>query len=188
MTSQVRRNINLSYKNKAEIIFATTEEECKSAYKSIENNALEGNYAVRSFEDFKSTILNLVSKNSAYLVAIKVDNEIKGAGFAVNCGNCLTYISGGTKKEKPDLKVGYLIHWELIKKSYELGFKGYNISMGGSKGVVEFKAKFNTKTIHFIECHRHIILKPLIFKIYLILNSIFDKNKKSISVLLKRFK
>lgn len=188
MTSQVRRNINLSYKNNAEIIFATTEEECKLAYKSIEDNALEGNYAVRSFEDFKETILSLVTKRKAHLLYVKVDNEIKGAGFAVNCGNCLTYISGGTKKERPDLKLGYLIHWEFIKKSYELGFKGYNISMGGSKGVVEFKAKFNTKAIHFVDPHRYIILKPLIFKIYLILNSIFVKNKKTISVLLKRFK
>ena len=48
------------------------------------------------------------------------------------------------EKEKPDLKLGYLLHWELIKKSYELGYKGYNISMGGSKGVMEFKAKFDT--------------------------------------------
>ncbi|HEU4495853.1 MAG TPA: hypothetical protein VFR70_02260, partial [Flavobacterium sp.] len=91
-------------------------------------------------------------------------------------------------KEKPDLKTGYLIHWELIKKSFELGFSGYNISMGGSKGVVEFKSKFNTSAIHFAEPHYHLILKPLIFKIYTILNSIFAKNKKTISVLMKRFK
>jgi len=80
------------------------------------------------------------------------------------------------------------LHWELIKKSYELGYKGYNISMGGSKGVMEFKAKFNTQTISFEKPHRHIIIKPIIFKLYLILNSIFVKNKKTISVLLKRFK
>lgn len=185
---QVRRNINLSYKSIPEIHFAISEEECLLAYTSIEDNALEGNYSVRSFEDFKSTILNLIAKNRAYLIFVKVDNQLKGAGLAVDCGNCLTYISGGTKKEKPDLKLGYLIHWELIKKSFEIGYKGYNISMGGSKGVVEFKSKFNTNTIYFSEPHYHVIVKPFIFRIYTILNSIFVKNKKTISVLLKRFK
>lgn len=188
MSVQVRRNINLSYKNAAEISFAISEEECKLAYKTIENNAKEAHYSVRAFEDFKATILELIAKERAYLLTAKIDGVIKGAGFAVNCGNHLTYISGGTKKEKPDLKLGYLLHWELIKKSYELGYKGYNISMGGSKGVMEFKAKFNTQTISFETPHRHVITKPIIFKIYLILNSIFVKNKKTISVLLKRFK
>ena len=91
-------------------------------------------------------------------------------------------------QQKPDLKLGYLIHWEFMKKSIEMGYNGYNISMGGSKGVVEFKSKFNTTTINFIEPHYHLILKPFIFNIYTILNSIFVKNKKTISVLLKRFK
>ena len=188
LSAQVRRNINLAYKNNPEIHFAHNEEECRLAYKAIENNALEGNYGVRSFDDFKNTIVNLVEKNKAFLLYVMVNGKIKGAGFAVNSGNCLTYISGGTNKEKPDLKLGYLIHWELIKKSFELGFKGYNISMGGSKGVVEFKSKFNTRTINFIDPHYHIVLKPLIFKLYTILNSIFVKNKKTISVVLKRFK
>lgn len=187
-TAQVRRNINLSYKNKPEILFAKTDEECRIAYKAIEDNALEGNYSVRSFDDFKDTLLNLIKKDRGFLIYIKVNNEVKGAGFAVNCGNCLTYISGGTKKEKPDLKLGYLIHWEFIKKSFELGFSGYNISMGGSKGVVDFKSKFNTSTLNFIEPHNYLVLKPFIFSIYSILNSIFVKNKKTISVLLKRFK
>lgn len=188
MSVQVRRNINLSYKNAAEICFAISEEECELAYKAIENNAKEAHYSVRAFEDFKATILELVAKERAYLLTAKIDGVIKGAAFAVNCGNHLTYISGGTKKEKPDMKLGYLLHWELIKKSYELGYKGYNISMGGSKGVMEFKAKFNTQTISFETPHRHLIIKPIIFKLYLILNSIFVKNKKTISVLLKRFK
>lgn len=187
-TAQVRRNINLSYKTNAKIHFAKSEEECRLAYKAIEDNALQGNYTVRSFKDFKDTILNLVEKNRAFLIFITIDDQIKGAGFAVNCGNCLTYISGGTQKEKPDLKLGYLIHWEFIKKSFELGFSGYNISMGGSKGVVEFKSKFNTTTAYYKEPHYHIVLKPLIFRVYTILNSIFVKNKKTISVVLKRLK
>lgn len=187
-TVQVRRNINLSYKCDPKIQFATTEEECRKAYKAIEDNAFEGNYSVRGFDDFKNTIVGLVEKGRAFLLYVTVDEELKGAGFAVDCGNCLTYIFGGTKKQKPDLKLGYLIHWEFIKKSMDLGYIGYNISMGGSKGVVEFKSKFNTITINFVEPHYHLILKPFIFKMFTILNSIFVKNKKTISILLKQFK
>jgi lipid II:glycine glycyltransferase (peptidoglycan interpeptide bridge formation enzyme) len=188
LSSQVRRNINLSYKNNAIIEFASTEKECRSAYLLIEENAKEGGYAVRSFNDFKDTILEMVAKKSAFLMTAKVGNEIKGCAFFVKSGNHFTYISGGTKKEKPDMKIGYLLHWEIIKKSFQSGFSGYNISMGGSKGVVEFKAKFNTKALLFEAPHYHVILSPLLFKIYLILNSIFVKNKKTVSVLLKRFK
>ena len=187
-SSQVRRNINLSYRNNPIIEFASSEKECRSAYSLIEENAKEGRYAVRSFNDFKDTILEMVTKKSAFLMTANVGNEIKGCAFFVKSGNHFTYISGGTKKEKPDMKIGYLLHWEIIKKSFQYGFSGYNISMGGSKGVVEFKAKFNTKALLFEAPHYHVILSPLLFKIYLILNSIFVKNKKTVSVLLKRFK
>lgn len=187
-SSQVRRNINLSYRNNPIIEFASSENECRSAYSLIEENAKEGGYAVRSFNDFKDTILEMVAKKSAFLMTAKVGNEIKGCAFFVKSGNHFTYISGGTKKEKPDMKIGYLLHWEIIKKSFQSGFSGYNISMGGSKGVVEFKAKFNTKVLFFEAPHYHVIFSPLLFKIYLILNSIFVKNKKTVSVLLKRFK
>ena len=188
LSSQVRRNINLSYKNNAIIEFASTESECRAAYSLIEDNAKQGGYAVRSFDDFKDTIFQMIGKGNAFLMTAKVGNEIKGSAFFVKCGNHFTYISGGTKKEKPDMKTGYLLHWEIIKKSYQFGFSGYNISMGGSKGVVEFKSKFNTKVLLFEAPHYHVILRPILFKIYLILNSIFVKNKKTISVLLKRFK
>jgi lipid II:glycine glycyltransferase (peptidoglycan interpeptide bridge formation enzyme) len=188
LSSQVRRNINLSYKNNAIIEFASTEKECREAYALIEENAKEGGYAVRSFNDFKETIVEMIAKGTAFLMTAKVGYEIKGSAFFVKSGNYFTYISGGTKKEKPDLKIGYLLHWEIIKKGYQFGFSGYNISMGGSKGVVEFKAKFNTKSLLFEAPHYHVILSPILFKIYLILNSIFVKNKKTISVLLKRFK
>jgi lipid II:glycine glycyltransferase (peptidoglycan interpeptide bridge formation enzyme) len=187
-SSQVRRNINLSYRNNAIIEFSSTENECREAYSLIEDNAKEGRYGVRSFDDFKETIVQMIAKGTAYLMTAKVGNEIKGSAFFVKSGNHFTYISGGTKKEKPDLKIGYLLHWEIIKKGYQSGFSGYNISMGGSKGVVEFKAKFNTKALLFDAPHYHVILSPILFKIYLILNSIFVKNKKTISVLLKRFK
>lgn len=185
---QPRRNINLAYRNHIEITYSQTEEDCKLAYSLIEDNAKFGNYSVRAFQDFKNTMLSLIAKKRAFLLTVNFADEIKGAAFVVDCGNYLTYISGGTKKEKPDLNIGYVIHWEIIKKSYELGYKGYNISMGGSKGVQDFKSKFMAQSVLFDTPHYHLVLKPNIFKIYLFLNKYFKKNKERISVILKKIK
>ncbi|HEU4496023.1 MAG TPA: hypothetical protein VFR70_03140, partial [Flavobacterium sp.] len=84
LAAQVRRNINLSYKSNPVIYFANSEEECRLAYRAIEDNAIEGNYSVRSFDDFKGTIVNLVEKQKAYMIFAKVDGEVKGAGLAVS--------------------------------------------------------------------------------------------------------
>lgn len=187
-TRQVRRNINLAYRNEIKIGYAETEEECRLAYKLIEENARIGNYSVRSFDDFKETILSLISKERAYLISISWNDEIKGAAFIIKNDNYLTYISGGTKKEKPDLNIGYIIHWEIIKESFKLGYKGYNISMGGSKGVADFKAKFAAQSILYDKPHYHLILKPTFFKIYLFLNKFLKKNKERVISFLKKIK
>ena len=185
---QVRRNINLSLKNNLEISLAIDNLECQLAYEIIEKNAIDNNYSVRSFNDFGSTIMSMIDKKTAYLFVAKNINEIKGSALVVDCGNHLTYISGGTLKEKPDLKTGYFLHWKIIEKSFELGYSGYNISLGGSKGVQEFKSKFNTTTILFSDETQHIIFKPTYFKLYLFLDSILKKNKKTISKVLRFLK
>ena len=177
MSVQVRRNIKLAYKNSPEITFAKSDDECEKAYKLIEENAKNGNYSVRSYSDFKKTFLSLLNTDKCYFIVAKINGEIKGVGFFVKCGNYITYISGGTSKEKPDLKLGYLIHWEAIKISMRLGYGGYNISMGGSPGVIVFKSKFNTKTIYFEEPHHFMILNPFVFNLFKLLNIVVAKNK-----------
>lgn len=185
---QPRRNIGLAYRNDIEVLYAKTEEDCKLAYSLIELNASAGNYSVRKFEDFKATILSLIDKENAFLLTASFDKEIKGSAFIVKCGNYLTYISGGTKKEKPDLNIGYILHWEAIKMSYRLGYEGYNISMGGSVGVQNFKAKFTAEAVFFDEPYYHFILKPTVFNAYLSLNNYLKKYKKTISIVLKKIK
>lgn len=185
---QVRRNINLSLKNNLQISLAIDNLECQLAYEIIKKNAIDNNYSVRSFNDFGNTIMAMIDKKTAYLFVAKQNNEIKGSALVVDCGNHLTYISGGTLKEKPDLKIGYFLHWKIIEKSIELGYSGYNISLGGSKGVQEFKSKFNTTAILFSDETRHIIFKPTYFKLYLFLDSILKKNKKTISKFLRFLK
>jgi len=186
--TQPRRNVNLAYRNSFQIAYPQTEEDCRKAYSLIERNAKDGNYSIRKFEDFKKTILSLLTKRKLFLMTVSYENELKGAALFVDNGNYLTYISGGTKKEQPDLNIGYILHWEAIKKSYNKGYKGYNISMGGSIGVQKFKAKFMAKPIFFDNPHYHFVISPIVFKLFLFINGYFKRNKVRISNILKRIK
>ena len=48
---------------------------------------------------------------------------MKAAGFFVRSGGYITNITGGVLREKPDIKLGYMLQWEIIKKSFELGIQ-----------------------------------------------------------------
>ena len=72
------------------------------------------------------------------------NNSLKGVAVYTLCSNHYTYLMGGTKKEKPELHTGYLLHYHIINQSILEKKVGYDISLGGSKGVINFKSKFNT--------------------------------------------
>nr|WP_321228525.1 hypothetical protein [uncultured Psychroserpens sp.] len=188
LPAKTRRNIRLAYRLEVNNSLVTNEAELKAGYKLIEANALQGNYALRSYNDVKPQLLALISKNSGYFMVLKHENEIKGASFSIQSGNYITNIFGGTKKGKPDIKAGYVLHWQWVLKSFEKGFKGYNVSMGGSKGVREFKAHFGAQEIFYEDPHYYSILNPLIFKLYLKGYSVLKNNKTFVSGILKRFK
>ncbi|TYA56648.1 lipid II:glycine glycyltransferase FemX [Formosa maritima] len=188
LPAKTRRNIRLAYRLEVENTLVTYESELKAGYSIVEANALQGNYALRSYEDIKAQLLSLMSKDKGYFMILRHDNQIKGASFSIQAGNYITNIFGGTKKGKPDIKAGYVLHWEWILKSFELGFSGYNISMGGSKGVREFKAHFGAQEIFYETPHYYRILNPFIFKFYKKSYGILKNNKTFISGILKRFK
>ncbi len=60
--------------------------------------------------------------------------------------------------------------------------------MGGSSGVQNFKTKFGAETICFEDSHYHLILKPLHYKMFKIVNTYLKPYKAQISKLLARFK
>ncbi|MEO1032567.1 MAG: hypothetical protein AAFX55_14240, partial [Bacteroidota bacterium] len=108
--------------------------------------------------------------------------------FYNKASNYMTNISGGTLREKPDIKLGYMLQWEAIKKSFDLDYGGYNISMGGSEGVKEFKEKFSAEAIYFEEPHYHSVLRPFVFKSFLVFEKIIKPYKSYISKVLSKYK
>lgn len=188
LSPKVRRNIRMPYNKKAEVSFITDCNEIKKGYTVITKNSREANYSVREFKEFKPTILNLIEKKRAFFIICNVDNEIKAAAFFVRLGNYITNITGGVIRTKPDIKLGYMLQWEMIKKTFELNHLGYNISMGGSLGVQDFKSKFGAKAIHYEQTVYHAILNPFYFKLFTVINTYLKPYKAKVSKFLSFFK
>lgn len=186
--SSVRRDIRSSQRKGLERRFLTSNESVRDAYALCEQNAKSKGYALRDWKSFGPVVMQLIQKGSAHFIACYKDNDLKGAVFLVKSGQYYTYILGGTKRETPDLLPGHFLQWEAITMSYNEGADGYNISMGGSKGVVEFKAGFNPNPIGFEEGKHFKILKPLTVKCFLFFDKKIKPHKALISKVLTKIR
>jgi len=187
LTPKVRRNVRMPYNKKAGPTLVKDILLIKKGYHVIEENAKQANYSVRQFKEFKDTIHNLVNKDLGYFVNCEINNKVKASAFFVQSGGYITNITDGVLREKPDIKLGYMLQWEIIKKSFELGCKGYNISMGGSSGVQDFKSKFGAEAIYYENPHYFLVLNKPIFYIFKFSKKHLKLYKKRISNILSFF-
>jgi len=164
------------------------DDEIEKAYHLFKENSITSSYSIREWKEIKETLVQLNQKGYLKMLAAFKEDELKGAILLVKGGNYYTYILGGSKKEVPDLRTGDFLQWEAIKLSIQEGLDGYNISLGGSKGVVEFKNSFNTEQIYYHKGQYYWVLKPIYFKLYLIFEKKLKLNKKTISKILSIFK
>ncbi|TXD81685.1 GNAT family N-acetyltransferase [Subsaximicrobium wynnwilliamsii] len=186
LSPKVRRNIRLPYRKNTQVTYANHIAEIKNGYALIEDNAKEAGYDIRSFDDLKDVILNLIKGHQAFFINIYVDGVIKASAFFIIAAGHLTNIMGGVTKEKPDIKLGYMLQWEAVKRSFELGFIGYNISMGGSQGVKDFKARFGTEAITYENPHFYSVIRPAVFGIFITIEKYIKPYKRKISSLLSK--
>ncbi len=186
--SSVRRDIRNSNRKDLYLKGLKDEKDIENAYQLCIENSIKANYVLRDWKEFKDGLYNLIKDDTAKFIAAYQNDEIKGALLLIKSGNYYTYVLGGTKKEKPDLLVGHYLQWEAIKLSMQNGFDGYNISLGGSKGVVEFKNSFNTEQIEFENSKYHWVLKPAFFRLFLFFEENMKPYKKQISKILSLLK
>lgn len=185
--TSVRRDIRATQRKNLEFRILEDEKGFKEVYDLFNLNAQLSNYPIRSWDDFNQTLFVLTSKYKTKLFAVYLNGVIKGSLMLVWGGNYFTYMMGASSKEKPDLLTGEFLQWEAIKYSRKIGANGYNISLGGSKGVLNFKSKFGSTTEYFVDGQYYWVLKPSFFKLYLFLDDYLRKNKKKVSILLKFF-
>jgi lipid II:glycine glycyltransferase (peptidoglycan interpeptide bridge formation enzyme) len=182
--STVRRDIRSAERKEHEIRFLTSEKDVKTAYDLCLENAKNNNYSLRDWTSFKTTMLILIENGTGKFIAAYKENDLKGALFIVKSGNYYTYILGGTKKEKPDLLSGHLLQWEAIKLSFIEKCDGYNISLGGSQGVQEFKTNFVTRQYLNENGKFYVVINKRIFNFFLFFEKKIKPQKKNIAALL----
>jgi hypothetical protein len=188
LKSAVRRNIRNSYRKGLILELMDSNVKLEVGYRLFIENSRLANYSIREWYDIKESIFALQEKGLLKMLGAYKNGELKGAILLVKSGNYFTYILGGSKKEVPDLRTGDFLQWEAVKLSFAYGFDGYNISLGGSKGVIEFKNSFNTEQIEFENSKFHWILKPSFFNMFLLFEKHLKPHKKKISMILSIFK
>jgi len=182
----VRRNIRNAYRKGLDFSILDTPEGLEEGYHLFLENAKAANYSIRSWEDIRQTLYSLLEKDAVRLLGVRKEGVLKGAILLIRAGNYYTYILGGSKKEVPDLRTGDLLQWEAVKLSIADGFDGYNISLGGSKGVIEFKNSFGTEHVLFDSSQFYWVLKPAVFKAYSLFEKHLRPHKKLVSKILSK--
>lgn len=184
----VRRDIRSAMRKGLDVRILQTEAEIKSGYALCLQNAERHGYSLRDWNSFKHTLLKMTASGNAKFLAAYKENDLKGAVLIVKGGNYYTYILGGSKREKPDVLAGHLLQWEAIRTSFHEKRDGYNISLGGSKGVTDFKDSFSTAQILFDDSKYHWILRPMVFKAYIIIEKSVKPYKGKIAKLFSKLK
>lgn len=178
---RTRRDIRIGIKNITTVKKAENNEQIKEAYSLCELNAQQNNYSVRQWKSIGKTLVDLVTADKGTFLMAYSGETLVGSMFFVKSGNHLTYMFGGTNKEFSNIYPGYALQWEAMKLSLSLGYKWYNISLGGSEGVTKFKSKFNAIPIYYHDAHYHIVLNKFKFKLFLFLEKKVKPYKSTIA-------
>ncbi|OOG74588.1 peptidoglycan bridge formation glycyltransferase FemA/FemB family protein [Algoriphagus sp. A40] len=184
---KAKRNIKTGLKFPVEITSAKDENEVRQAYQMFEENAQRESYSIRSWKDIGPSMTDSVLKGNSVVFLAKFENEVVAAIWLAIGGNMFTYIMGGSDKSQKKLNLGFLLQWAAVCKSVEMGFDRYNISTGGSPGVMDFKMSFNPKEIYspgsFLK-----IVNPTTFWMFEKGYRIAERNKSLAAKILKLIK
>lgn len=189
-SSNNKRNLNKTKNANLDFRFVTSDKEIEEGYNCFALNAIEKGYPLRSYASMAKTLRAYVDKDHAKMACCFLDGKIIGALYVMNCGQRFTYINGGVLKEFQHLNVSNFMHDQMIRFSIEKGYKSYDLSVGGSKGVVKFKEGFGTDLYLYLPA-RHWILKPLRFKLFVFAEKYLKPHKVKIAqllILLKKLK
>lgn len=155
MKYKVTRYIKASLKRGLSIEWVNSTDRLNDVYMLFKRNAQEAKYRIRPYSDYRKSWKHSMSNGRSLFALVKHDGSYKGAIWLIDCGQSLHYIMGGTSKEKPRIDAGYFLHWHAILESIKRGYKSYNISVGGSDSVEQFKDDFGrnkTNHIHYYYC------------------------------------
>ena len=153
---QVRRNIKRAMEQGIEIIEINNPKELKLFYSICKVNARENNYSIRPFFIISKIWRKGLKSGSCCFFMAKSKDDFVGAIWVMKSGNMFHNIMGGSLKLKPRLEVGYAMQWGMLELSRIKQFNQYNISIGGPKGVEQFKDDFGREKINLTQQYARI--------------------------------
>lgn len=183
-SENAKRNVKSGLKNGIEMKPVETAAEVRLAYSCFEQNAQREGYKIRDWQDLEYSLTTSVLNGNALIFLAKHEESIVGAIWVAKGGRMLSYIMGGVERTEKDLKVGHLLQWTCILKAAELGYSKYNISVGGSDGVVRFKSSFYPQEMNSVG-PKYFVISPLKHSIFKSGYSFLEKNKKLAVKILK---
>lgn len=183
-SENAKRNIKSGLKNSIEMKPAKTEAEVRLAYNCFEQNAAREGYKIRDWEDLEYSLTTSILNGNSLIFLAKHEDSIVGAIWVAKGGRMLSYIMGGVERTEKDLKIGHLLQWTCILKAVELGYTKYNISVGGSEGVVRFKSSFHPLEINSVG-PKYFVISPFKHSLFKSAYSLLEKNKKLAVKILK---
>lgn len=182
-SSNHKRNLKKCTSFNFDFKLITSDDEIEAAYECFTQNAKQKGYPLRTFESIKNTLKEYIIKDFAKIGVCVYNEKIVGAIYVMKCGNRLIYLNGGVMKEYQNLPVSIYMHNEIIKYSIENQYKCYDVSVGGSEGVVRFKEGFGSTLISF-KGTRYWVYNSFLFSIYTVFDKRLKKHKQKISKIL----
>jgi lipid II:glycine glycyltransferase (peptidoglycan interpeptide bridge formation enzyme) len=182
-----KRNYQKALQNELEFDFVSDAQNIKLAYNCFELNAKDKGYGLRDYKSMETMLINLVDKGFAKIGICYLDKKIAGAIYIIKAGNRWVYINGGVLKEFQSLNISHFMHAKIMEWSIQNNMKCYDISVGGSKGVIQFKAGFGSQLYDFIPT-RYFVLNSFRFNLYQKIVPFLKNNKAFIAKCLLVFK
>jgi hypothetical protein len=139
---RVKRSVRKSLLQGVTVERLTREDELPAFYRICKRNAEDRSYRIRPYIMLAGMWRRGLRNGTFTFLVAKHEGRVKGGIWLIETGGMFHYIMGGAMKERPSLQVGFLLQWTAISMSIEKGYDMYNISIGGSRGVEEFKDMF----------------------------------------------
>lgn len=179
MKEKGRYNIRLAARKGVKIHIDQSQESLDKFYELEKQTGQRDNFIIHERSYYEYLVLTLAETNHAFVFSASYQNKIIASAILVCYANVGIYYYGASSNEHRNLMAPYLIQWEMIKKSKQMGCKIYDFlccSLDPADksdplyGVTQFKRKFGGFMAHF-GAYEYIYM-PLLFKLLLILKKL----------------
>lgn len=170
MKPKGRYNIRVAKKHKVEIVSKSIQNGLKDFLVLYQEFTKRSGFEGKDDSYFESLAYVLPRSESADFYFAKYNGQILATALVIYYGNTATFLFGASSDKNRNLMSSSLLHFEIIKKAKQKGFKWYDF-YGLAPGIETeshpwygfsvFKKKFGGKQVDYIGAHDFIYNQKL---------------------------